>query len=128
MKTGLDEAVPYVTKDGSIIRELIHPVRGIPSHMSLAEALVPPGAMTFLHVHNTAEEIYYISSGKGVMTLGREMFEVREGDGILIVPGTPHCIRNTGNRDLRILCCCCPPYSDADTHILNGMKGEKTNE
>ena len=109
---------PYVTKDGAEIRELMHPgVHGNRSQ-SLAEATVQPGATTALHQHRSSEEIYHITSGTGVMTLGDERFAVAVGDTICIAPGKPHCIENTGDAPLRILCACSPAYAHEDTELL----------
>jgi mannose-6-phosphate isomerase-like protein (cupin superfamily) len=52
------------------------------------------------------------------MRLGVEEFEVNSGDTVCIAPGTAHCIRNTGEEDLVILCCCSPAYSHEDTELL----------
>lgn len=117
MKAEYCRATTYVTKDGSIIRELIHPASGQDSRVSLAEATVPPGGVTFLHVHRESEEIYHVTQGRGIMTLDRVSFEMGEGDSVLIRPGVPHRIENMLEQDLKILCCCCPPYSHADTEL-----------
>jgi mannose-6-phosphate isomerase-like protein (cupin superfamily) len=109
---------PYVTKDGSIIRELMHPSVHGNSNQSLAEATVPESGKTLLHKHHLTEEIYHITEGKGIMTLDSEEIEVKTGDTICISPGTPHRIQNTGNMPLRILCCCAPAYSHEDTELL----------
>jgi mannose-6-phosphate isomerase-like protein (cupin superfamily) len=118
MKTSLNKIEPFITKDGSWIRELIHPVFQEEAMMSLAEATVIQGSSTMLHVHRKSQEIYHITQGKGMMSLGNEMFEVKSGDTVLIMPGMPHCIENIGTRPLRILCCCHPPYDHQDTRIL----------
>jgi mannose-6-phosphate isomerase-like protein (cupin superfamily) len=111
------DAEPYVTKDGSLIRELMHPDRHACRLQSLAEATVAPGASTQLHRHRTTEELYHVVAGHGLMTLGDERFEVRPGDTVCIAPGTAHCIANTGSATLRILCCCTPPYRHEDTEL-----------
>jgi mannose-6-phosphate isomerase-like protein (cupin superfamily) len=116
--TKYEEIEPYITKDGSIIRELIHPAVHGNSNQSLAEATVPAGGKTFLHMHGTSEEIYYITGGSGIMTLGSEEFEVGKGDTIFIAPETPHRIQNTGNEPLKILCCSAPAYEHEDTELL----------
>lgn len=118
MRTRYAEVPPYTTKDGSLIRELMHPGVHGNRNQSLAEALVPPGAATRLHRHHQTEEIYHITEGIGWMTLGGEEFEVTAGDTICIPPGTPHCIRNPGDADLRLLCCCAPAYAHEDTELL----------
>ena len=43
MKTEYAAAEPYVTKDGSVIRELLHPSLHAVRNMSLAEAIVEGG-------------------------------------------------------------------------------------
>lgn len=109
---------PYITKDGSIIRELMHPAIQGNRNQSLAEAIVPPGAETHLHQHRQTEELYYFTAGRGIMQLGEERFPVESGDTICIPPGTLHAVSNTGPDDLRILCACCPPYSHDDTELV----------
>ena len=118
--TQYENITPFVTKDGSLIRELMHPAAHGNRNQSFAEASVPPGVTTHLHRHQLSEEIYHITAGSGVMTLGERRFEVTVGDTICIPPGTAHNIRNTGSEDLRILCACAPPYAHADTELLDG--------
>jgi len=117
-KSKYDDIRPYITKDGSIIRELMHPFVHLNHNQSLAEAVIPPGAITLLHKHNNCEEIYYVLSGSGIMTLGDEQFDIMEGDTIAIPPGTPHNVRNSGAALLKVLCACAPPYSHNDTELL----------
>lgn len=123
MKTQYNAILGFITKDGSEIRELMHPAVHGNRAQSLAEAIVAPGMRTHLHQHRASEELYHITAGRGRMTLGQEQFEVRTGDTITIPPGTPHCIENIGTDALRILCCCAPPYSDADTELLESPSG-----
>jgi mannose-6-phosphate isomerase-like protein (cupin superfamily) len=118
MKTAYRDIAPFTTKDGSTIRELMHPATHGNRHQSLAEAVVAPGATTRLHRHRGSEELYLITAGTGRMTLGSETFDVAPGDTVCIPPGTPHCIENTGAGPLHILCACSPPYSHDDTELL----------
>ncbi len=114
----LSEIPAYVTKDGSSIRELMHPASHGNVRQSLAEASVPPGASTFPHRHRESEEIYHFLAGHGRMTLGEEEFAVVPGDTVLIPPGTTHCLRNEGDEPLRLLCACAPAYRHDDTELL----------
>jgi mannose-6-phosphate isomerase-like protein (cupin superfamily) len=118
MKSSYADVAPYVTKDGSEIRELMHPARHGNRAQSLAEATVQPGMRTALHRHGATEEIYYVTQGQGRMTLGRGAFDVKPGDAVCIPPGTPHCIENTSDEPLRILCACSPAYAHDDTELL----------
>ena len=109
---------PYITKDGSVIRELMHPAVHGNRQQSLAEASIPAKQRTILHRHRVTEELYHITSGEGLMRLGEEEFVVRAGDTICIPPGTPHCISTLGDTALVLLCCCSPAYDHADTELL----------
>jgi len=113
---------PYITKDGSIIRELMHPSVQGNTAQSLAEATVPAGGKTLLHRHALTEELYHITAGAGVMTLGERQFRVAVGDTVCILPGTPHCIEALGESSLVLLCCCSPAYSHADTELVEQVK------
>lgn len=112
------DIVAYETKDGSAIRELMHPGTHASRAQSLAEAVVHPGQRTALHRHLQTEELYHILEGRGRMTLGDAEFEVAPGDTICIRPGTAHCIVNAGASPLRLLCCCAPAYAHDDTELL----------
>jgi len=114
-----DEVDAYVTKDQSEIRELMHPAQHAASNQSLAEAIIPVGLTTKRHYHQKSEELYHITSGEGLMRLGDDQFSVIVGDTICISPGTEHCIANTGDQELVILCCCSPAYSHEDTVLTD---------
>lgn len=120
MKTEYGKLPVYVTKDGSLIRELMHPGVHDNRNQSLAEAIVAPGARTLLHRHRASEELYHVTQGTGRMTVGKEHFPVSVGDTVCIAAGTPHCIENTGTDALKIICSCAPAYSHADTELLEG--------
>lgn len=112
------DTVPFITKDGSEIRELLaHRNSGI-RKQSLAEATVPPGSITTAHFHPETEEIYYILSGSGLMTIEGEVRVVVPGDAIAIPPGKTHYIENRGSEPLRFLCCCAPGYEHTDTVLV----------
>lgn len=118
MKTRYREIPVYVTKDGSEIRELLHPAQHGNRAQSLAEATVAPGQKTLLHRHCVTEEIYHVTSGCGMMTLGDDQFEINTGDTVFISPGAAHCVACMGNEPLVILCACSPAYAHDDTELL----------
>ena len=118
MKTEYAAAEPYVTKDGSVIRELLHPSLHAVRNMSLAEAIVEGGTTTLLHRHRLSEEIYHVTEGAGLMRLGGAEFSIKAGDTIVIAPNTTHNVTNTGVGLLKILCACQPAYAHDDTELL----------
>ena len=111
------DTVPFTTVDGSTIRELLAHRNSSIRQQSLAEARLGVGCATVPHHHAVTEEIYYILSGTGDMTLGDESRPVSPGDAIAIPPGMLHTIRNTGPAELVFLCTCAPCYEHADTFL-----------
>ena len=124
IRSSYDRVESYVTRDGSIIRELMHPTVHGNARQSLAEATVPPGTCTVLHRHRFTEEVYCFTAGRGRMTLGSLVFDVQAGDTVCIEPGTAHRLENTGDCDLRLLCACAPAYSHEDTELLEAGAGD----
>lgn len=118
MHTRYADIPAYITKDGSEIRELLHPDQHGACNQSLAEAIIHPGQHTQLHRHLRTEEIYHVTAGSGLMTLGDTQFMVAVGDSVLIPPDTPHCIEAIGTSNLHILCCCSPAHSHDDTDLI----------
>jgi mannose-6-phosphate isomerase-like protein (cupin superfamily) len=97
-----DAVAPFITKDGSTIREILAPAvaPGAIRNQSLAEATLPPGTATQAHFHPVTEEIYYILRGRGSMQIGDQMRAVGPGDAIAIPHGATHRSGNIGAKDL----------------------------
>jgi len=108
---GYESLVPFITKDGSTIREYLHtPVQ------SLAEGSLAPGQATERHYHRLSEEIYLLIEGGGRLEVDGEERDVQAGDAILIPPGAWHTLV-AGPGGARLLCCCVPAYSHDDTYF-----------
>jgi mannose-6-phosphate isomerase-like protein (cupin superfamily) len=112
-----EDRAPFITADGSQIRELAGIPSGNAANQSLAEATVPPGGDPIEHYHTAAEEIYLFTSGSGRMRLGDEDFDVSAGDCVVIPPGVRHKLWASGE-PLVLLCSCAPAYSHEDTVLL----------
>ena len=121
----LDQVKPFITKDGSQIRELLAYRNSAIKNQSLAEATVPPACSTDEHYHAKTEEIYFILEGEGRMRVEDETQDVRVGDSIAIPPGKKHKLWNTGSSPLRLLCCCAPCYEHLDTIITESEPSPK---
>jgi mannose-6-phosphate isomerase-like protein (cupin superfamily) len=119
-----DQLEPYVTRDGSTIREWAGPgYAAEAANQSLAEATVAPGGTTIEHLHRRSEELYLVTAGSGVLRVGEEERAVATGDCVAIPPGTPHRLHNDGEVDLVVVCACSPPYSHEDMVLLEGEDG-----
>jgi mannose-6-phosphate isomerase-like protein (cupin superfamily) len=118
-KANLSDLTSFITADGSSIRELAGPAWTAARHQSLAEATLEAGGETAEHYHPRSEELYYFVAGEGRMRLDEDEAPVAAGDCVVIAPGTPHKLWNTGSAPLVLLCCCAPAYSDDDT-VMTG--------
>ena len=53
---------------------------------------VAPGSAVYPHSHPT-HEFYYVTSGRGIMTVGDEQREIAQGDLVYIPPDAVHTLR-----------------------------------
>ncbi len=61
-----------------------------------------PGSGIGLH-EQKEDEIYYVLSGRGSMTLDGKTVEITPGTAVLTRPGSSHSLKQAGNEDLVIL-------------------------
>jgi len=61
-----------------------------------------PGSAIGYHLQKE-DEIYYVLSGRGMMTVDGKAFEVGPGDAVLTRPGSSHGLKQVGTEDLVIL-------------------------
>ena len=61
-----------------------------------------PGSGIGYHLQKE-DEIYYVLSGRGEMTIDGKSFEVKAGDAILTRPGASHGLKQVGTEDLVIM-------------------------
>jgi mannose-6-phosphate isomerase-like protein (cupin superfamily) len=113
--TRYDDIEPFITKDGSEIREWAGRVAAPSVNQSLAEATLPPGGATTEHFHRQSEELYLVTTGTGRLRIEGDEREIGVGDCAVIPPGARHKLWNTGDDVLRVVCACSPAYSHEDT-------------
>ena len=61
-----------------------------------------PGSGIGYHLQKE-DEIYYVLSGRGVMTIDGKAFDVGPGDAVLTRPGSSHGLKQAGPEDLVIM-------------------------
>ena len=61
-----------------------------------------PGSGVGLH-EQKEDEIYYVLSGRGTMTVDGKSFDVEPGTAVLTRPGSSHGLKQTGTDDLVIM-------------------------
>ena len=102
----------YYTEERCYINELAN-IADDPA-VSIARARVMPGITTRLHRLRAITERYVILAGTGRVEVGGlPPQDVASGDVVLIPPGCPQRITNTGNEDLLFLAICSPRFEQA---------------
>lgn len=70
--------------------------------LAFRKRILHPGSSIGYHLQKE-DEVYYVLSGKGEMTMNGKTFMVEPGDGILTRPGSLHGLKPVGNEDLVII-------------------------
>jgi mannose-6-phosphate isomerase-like protein (cupin superfamily) len=110
-----DKAKIIDTPHGSQIRPLMDRTTSAIEKCSLAEEVLPVGAAVGAHFHRETEEIYYIMSGTGEMTVGGETEKVSAGDAVYIPVNNIHTLKNTGGEPMKIMLVCGAAHSFDDS-------------
>ena len=105
----IEQVEPVVEHNGTVPvwwlvepRELLDITKG--GHLELvSEFEVAGGGFVDPHEHPT-HEFYYVTSGKGIMTIGDEQCEISQGDLVRIPPNTVHSLRPTGGGAIHCFC------------------------
>jgi mannose-6-phosphate isomerase-like protein (cupin superfamily) len=114
----LSECHEFISGDGAILRELLHPDKAdLKLRYSLAHAIVKPGNTTMPHRLKTSE-VYYVISGKGIMHIDDEVEEVLPGVAVYIPPEAVQFIHNPGPEDLAFICIVDPAWRKEDELII----------
>lgn len=74
--------------EGHEFRLKISPETG--GSFSLTEVSIPPGKGAGLHIHDEAEECWYVLDGEYRFTVGDSEFTAGAGATVLVPRGTPH--------------------------------------
>lgn len=70
--------------------------------LAFRKRVLHPGSAIGYHLQKE-DEVYYVLSGKGEMTMNGKTFIVGPGDGILTRPGSSHGLKQVGDEDLVII-------------------------
>lgn len=79
------------------------------AQVTVIEELMPPGAAEVRHYHKKAQQFFYILAGEAMMEVEGEPVLVPAGNGIHILAGVWHQIRNPSSSALRLLVISHPP-------------------
>lgn len=71
--------------------------------MSVIAERVPPGAGETRHFHATARQFFFILNGSAVIEINDESVHLVTGQGLEVLPGTPHRFSNESEEDVHFL-------------------------
>lgn len=71
-----------------------------------------------LHKHEWHTEQVYVISGKGAMTVGKELKPITAGDIIFIPKNTPHAVKVTSAEPLKVISIQAPEFDGSDRIIM----------
>ena len=115
----LKDCKEFIAGDGSILREILNPEKtDISVGYSLAHAKVKTGQKTEPH-RLKSSEVYYVTTGQGLMHINQKSFEVGPECAIYIPPNAVQYIENTGTSDLKFLCIVDPAWRQEDEEVFD---------
>lgn len=88
---------------------LVHPTNAETKYFDFRISSYQPRGYAEVHVHEVAENLYYILKGKGIVELDGVKHLVEPHTVIHIPPGVRHGIFNTGVEDLVFIVVASPP-------------------
>lgn len=94
---------------GGAIAQMILDQRTLKEIGFLAIGRLGKGNTIEAHI-DPMEEIYFLSSGEGEMTVGDETRHVKAGDAVWIPTGSAHSLVNSGEEDCYILVIASPAW------------------
>ena len=77
--------------------------------LSVIQERVPPGGAETRHMHEHAQQFFFVLSGEAFMELEDKELVLGAQEGLFVPPGTPHRLLNRGNMDLCFLVISTPP-------------------
>ena len=77
--------------------------------LSVIEEQMPPGTSEILHHHGRAQQFFFVLSGEAVMEVDGSKTRLIAREGLHILPGVPHQIRNESKEPVQFLVISQPP-------------------
>ncbi|MGG5210718.1 cupin domain-containing protein [Chryseobacterium sp. MIQD13] len=73
------------------------------ANLSVKQEKMPAGTAEKLHLHERAEQVFYILKGEAVLYINNKKFVVKSGESISIQPKSEHFISNESHEELEFL-------------------------
>ena len=77
--------------------------------LSVIQEVVPAGCRETKHLHERAEQFFYILSGEATLQVNDKTYQLKPSQGLHIPAGVPHQLRNESNSDVVFIVTSTPP-------------------
>ncbi|MCE0557107.1 cupin domain-containing protein [Motilimonas sp. E26] len=77
--------------------------------LSVIQERVPPGGREIRHLHQHAEQFFYVLSGCATLEVNGETHQLTAQQGLHVPSNTPHQLSNLGEVDLHFIVTSTPP-------------------
>lgn len=99
-------------RDKAVLRDTYYMInpddKGCESkRLTLGYTIIYPTGTTTGHIHDDMEEVYYVVIGNGIMVVGEDEYEIKEGDALYVPPGVFHTTKQSGNLPLMVVWVTC---------------------
>ncbi|MEO6231445.1 MAG: cupin domain-containing protein [Ferruginibacter sp.] len=85
--------------------------------LSVIREKMNPGTAEQMHLHQSAQQLFYILSGEASFEIAGELLGLKEGESVHIPAGTIHKIANKSNDALHFLVISQPPSHGARINV-----------
>lgn len=93
-----------ITERGYVYYTLINPDIAGTKDLTVSYLELSPGSKTIPSIHPNTEEAFFITRGRGIITVSDQSREVQKGDAIFISKNLWHEFENTGDEPMEWLC------------------------
>ena len=77
--------------------------------LSVIQEVVPSGCCEVKHLHEKAEQFFYVLSGVAMLEVNEKTYRLNPNQGLHVPAGVPHQLRNESNSDLVFIVTSTPP-------------------
>ena len=117
------ESVYGLPQTSNVCEQVLREVIRLPN-VSLAHVTMAPRAVSLLHEHRRMREGYFMLGTSGLLYYEDQAFTIASGLYFPITNGTPHKLRNTGDKELEHLVFASPPFNPRDVFLVDDKQHE----
>jgi len=71
--------------------------------LSVIQEMMPPGTTENMHYHKLSQQVFFILKGSATFEIDDQIYNVKMGESIHVLPLAKHCISNNQNEELHFL-------------------------